>query len=262
MRQSCGIRAGFLHSPSHPRPRRLPSWHEFTGGACAAAAGGRVGFCAAAAPATGRAGRTRGRPRGGDRPGVGLVSVGAPAALRAFLVNTLDTARPGQFVFVAPKIDLVDLLELRGEGSAPQLPLLPAGLMVTESFDEAVDLVEREALTRALAASDGQERGTHWEPTFVRVAMTSRYALDVCGWFSISDRSMALPTTSRPPPRPSTPTTASLRCGGGGPVSRSCPAAVLASTATAPDTTKPGNVATPFDALGTGDRGSHTHNDR
>ena len=89
--------------------------------------------------------------------GVGLVSVGAPAALRAFMVNMLDTARPGQFVFAAPKIDLIDLLELRGEGSAQQLPLLPAGLVVTESFDEAVDLLEREALTRALAPSDGQD---------------------------------------------------------------------------------------------------------
>jgi hypothetical protein len=37
--------------------------------------------------------------------------------------------------------------------------------------------VEREALTRALAPSDGQERVTHWEPTFVLMAMTSWYAL-------------------------------------------------------------------------------------
>jgi hypothetical protein len=62
----------------------------------------------------------------------------------------------------------------RREESGPQLPLLPEGLVVAESFDEAVDLVE---LAPALAASDGQERVTHWELTFVLMAMTSRYAL-------------------------------------------------------------------------------------
>jgi hypothetical protein len=48
---------------------------------------------------------------------------------------------------------------------------------MTEPFEEAVDLVGAQALSRALAPSDGQERVIRWEPTFVLMAMTPQYAL-------------------------------------------------------------------------------------
>jgi hypothetical protein len=104
--------------------------------------------------------------------GVGLVREGARAALRSFVVNTLST-RPGQVMFVVPGVDLVDLLELDVGGSASQIsqgPSLPCGLMVTASVDAALDVLEGEALMRALVHP--RHDRIRWTPTLVLMATT------------------------------------------------------------------------------------------
>ena len=105
--------------------------------------------------------------------GVGLVGDGARAALRAFVVNTLSTTPPTQVTFVVPRGDVVDLLELGVGGSAlptSPLPPLPFGLMVTGSFDDALEVLKREALMRALVRS--RQKRTRWTPTMVLAAST------------------------------------------------------------------------------------------
>jgi hypothetical protein len=106
--------------------------------------------------------------------GVGLVLEGARAALRSFVVNTLGTAGPGQVMFVAPRADVIDLLELDVGGSAPpmsqQLPPLPSGLVVTASVDAALDVLEGEALMRALVHP--RHDRLRWTPTLVLMATT------------------------------------------------------------------------------------------
>lgn len=115
------------------------------------------------------------RARGGDRLRCGPGTGGrAGAALRSFVINTLSTAGPGQVMFVAPKADVVDLLELDVGGSAPpisrQPPLLPSGLMVTASADAALDVLEGEALMWALVRP--RHDRLRWAPTLVFMATT------------------------------------------------------------------------------------------
>jgi hypothetical protein len=55
--------------------------------------------------------------------GLGLVGVGAPAALRAFIIERLFAYVPGETVMVIPALDLADLLGRRSPAAMPELPL-------------------------------------------------------------------------------------------------------------------------------------------
>ena len=56
------------------------------------------------------------------------------------------------------------------------LPELPLGLQPVDSLDEALDLLEMQALARALPPSQ-PTRPERWIPTYILIAMTSRYDL-------------------------------------------------------------------------------------
>ena len=103
--------------------------------------------------------------------GLGLVGEGAPAAIRAFLIEALAFKEPGSTVIVVPALDLADLLRPQ---TAMPLQNRPAGLEVTATFDDALDLLEIHALTRAMGPS-GNTPHMRWTPTFVLIATTSRY---------------------------------------------------------------------------------------
>ena len=103
--------------------------------------------------------------------GLGLVGEGAPAAIRAFLIEALAFKEPGSTVIVVPALDLDDLLRPQ---TAMPLQNRPAGLEVTATFDDALDLLEIHALTRAMGPS-GNTPHMRWTPTFVLIATTSRY---------------------------------------------------------------------------------------
>jgi hypothetical protein len=77
---------------------------------------------------------------------------------------------PGSTVIVVPALDLAELL---GQRTLP-LPHRPAGLEVTATFDDALDLLEIHALSRAMGPS-GNDPYTRWRPTFILIASTSRY---------------------------------------------------------------------------------------
>ena len=81
--------------------------------------------------------------------GLGLVGVGAPAAIREFLIEALAFKEPGSTVIVVPALDLAELLGQR----TLALPHRPAGLEVTATFDDALDLLEIHALSRAMGPS-------------------------------------------------------------------------------------------------------------
>jgi hypothetical protein len=102
--------------------------------------------------------------------GLGLVGVGAPAAIREFLIEALAFKEPGSTVIVVPALDLAELLGQR----TLALPHRPAGLEVTATFDDALDLLEIHALSRAMGPS-GNDPYTRWRPTFILIASTSRY---------------------------------------------------------------------------------------
>jgi hypothetical protein len=105
--------------------------------------------------------------------GLGLVGVGAPAAIRAFMIERLFAYVPGETVMVIPTLDLADLLGCRSPAVLPELPL---GLQPVDSLDEALDLLEMQALARALPPSE-PTRPERWSPTYILIAMTSRYDL-------------------------------------------------------------------------------------
>jgi hypothetical protein len=72
-------------------------------------------------------------------------------------------------MFVASRSDVVELFELGAEETTPrmsQLPPLLFGLMVTESLDDAVNVLESEALLRALVRPALDE--TRWTPTLAQ----------------------------------------------------------------------------------------------
>jgi hypothetical protein len=64
--------------------------------------------------------------------------------------------------------------DILGQRTVLALPSRPAGLEVTATFDDALDLLEIHALTRAMGPS-GHDLHMRWTPTFVLVATTFRY---------------------------------------------------------------------------------------
>ena len=98
------------------------------------------------------------------------MGIGAPAAARAFLAETLSEQPPGKIVIVIPALDLADLL---GFPSPAALPELPIGLQATTSLDDALDLLETQTMIRALHLPE-PKRHEQWKPIYVLMAMTSR----------------------------------------------------------------------------------------
>jgi hypothetical protein len=60
--------------------------------------------------------------------------------------------------------------------SSAALPELPLGLEAVESLDDALYLLEMQALARALQPFE-RKRAERWIPTYILIAMTSRYDL-------------------------------------------------------------------------------------
>jgi hypothetical protein len=79
----------------------------------------------------------------------------------------------GETVMIIPTLDLADLLGCRSSAALPELPL---GLEAVESLDDALYLLEMQALARALQPFE-RKRAERWIPTHILIAMTSRYDL-------------------------------------------------------------------------------------
>jgi hypothetical protein len=79
----------------------------------------------------------------------------------------------GEAVMIIPTLDLADLLGCRSSAALPELPL---GLEAVESLDDALYLLEMQALARALQPFE-RKRAERWIPTYILIAMTSRYDL-------------------------------------------------------------------------------------
>ncbi|WP_460401679.1 BTAD domain-containing putative transcriptional regulator [Actinophytocola sediminis] len=93
--------------------------------------------------------------------GLGLLGVGAPAAVRALLVTVLHTGVPG--TVIVPAEDVAALLGRR----AAQAPF-PVGLRVAAGLDAALDMLESETLVRV---GQPPPTGQLWGP-LVLVART------------------------------------------------------------------------------------------
>ena len=104
--------------------------------------------------------------------GLGLDGVGAPAAVRAFLLERLIAFEPGGIVIVIPALDLADLFGFR---SPKALPPLPLGLEVTADIDDAIDLLEIQALARAFRSPVPEHQYHRWTPTYVLIALAARF---------------------------------------------------------------------------------------
>lgn len=164
------VEARTFHSAPWARPFRLPSRDEFAGGVWACLRGPvRSSWwsdgCEVALEVA-------------IASGVGLIGEGALPGLQAFVVTHWDWARPGPVMFVVSRSDVVELFELGTEETAPrmsQLPPLPFGLMVTEALDDAVNVLESEALLRALVRLTLDE--IRWTPTLVLITLRPRHEL-------------------------------------------------------------------------------------